>query len=63
MIIDLDAAIDAMEGAFKFVVDHQDRLTLPQYRRLKTLRHKFADFLVVAVKANEKVAMEPRETE
>lgn len=57
----MDAAIFQMEDAFRHVVDYADKITLPQYRRLKTLRHKFADFLIAAVRADEKVPVEPRE--
>lgn len=58
---DINSAIGVLEQALQFIGDHRDAITLPQYRRLKTLRHKFADFLVAVVKADEAVAREPRE--
>lgn len=48
----MDAAIFQIEDAFKHVVEYQEHITLPQYRRLKKARHALADFLVVALKTD-----------
>lgn len=48
----LDTAIEQMEDAFKHVSHARDSITLEQYRRLRTLRHKFADMLVESIKAD-----------
>lgn len=47
-----DAAIFQIEDAFKHIVEYQEYLTLPQYRRLKKARHALADFLVAALKTD-----------
>lgn len=46
----LAAAINDLEDALDHVMRDRDSITLPQYRRLKALRFRFADFLVASIR-------------
>lgn len=53
--IDIDFEIENMAQAFQAIELAEARITLPQYRRLKKLRHAFADFLVEVVRADNEI--------
>jgi hypothetical protein len=46
----IDAAIEDAELAFKELMEWQDDITIRQFRRLKMMRFKLANFIVATVK-------------
>lgn len=57
----IDNTIENMETAFRWLEASEKDITLPQYRRLKKLRHAFADFLVKSVRADNELPLPLRD--